>query len=113
MPRLLFACAVCAITVLAFLPTYAPLPDVVSVSDLLNHFIAFVTLYLLHTAAYPGLSVKRRSALLLGYGLFIEAVQYFLPARQASAGDVAVDAAGILAGILLHHLYHRFKRPAV
>lgn len=112
MPKLLFACAIAAITVLAFIPTYAPLPDVLSLSDILNHFAAFSTLYLLHAAAYPHITVKVRSAFLLGYGCLIEAVQYFLPPRQASAWDIAVDAAGILAGLFLYDLYLRFKRPS-
>jgi VanZ family protein len=111
--KLLFFGAVSAITLLAFIPTYAPLPEIVSFSDILNHFAAFFTLYLLHAAAYPRVSAKARCAFLFGYGLFLETVQYFLPARQASAEDIAVDAAGILTALFLHRLYRRFKPEAV
>ena len=110
--KLLFAVTFSAVTVLAFLPSYEPLPDVFSVSDVINHFLAFVTLYLLHTAAYPSVSRRTRSAVLLGYGVFIEAVQAFLPTRQASVSDIAVDSAAILTALLLHSLFYRLKPAA-
>ena len=106
--KLLFAAVFLSIAVLAFMPSYKPLPDIVSMSDILNHFAAFFTLYLLHLAAYPAVTWRLRSAFFLGYGILIEAVQAFLPTRQSSASDVAVDAAAILAAVLLHRLFRRF-----
>ena len=105
--RLLFFSALAAVTTLAFVPNYDALPEAASFSDTLNHFAAFVVLYLLHAAAYPSFHTRRRIALLLLYGVFIETVQYFLPARSASAGDVAVDAAALFAAAVLQNLLPR------
>ncbi|WP_345973435.1 VanZ family protein [Sulfurimonas diazotrophicus] len=107
--KLLFAVTLLAVTLLAFIPTYEPLPEIVSFSDILNHFAAFFTLYMLHLFAYPAFSWRRRSALLLGYGVLIEAVQAFLPNRYASLSDVAVDAAALTAAMLLHLLVYRLR----
>jgi len=113
LPKLLFWTVLICVSILAFLPTYEPLPEVVSFSDVLNHFAAFSTLYVLHAVAYPRLSIMIRGVLLLGYGLFIEAVQSFLPNRVASAEDIAVDAAGILAALLLQQLFQYMRRAAL
>jgi len=107
--KLLFAAVLFSVTVLAFMPTYAPLPDIISFSDILNHSAAFFTLYMLHLLAYPAVTQRMRAGLLLAYGILIEAVQAFLPTRYASASDVAVDAAAILAAVLLHTLFRRRK----
>ncbi|MHC3994229.1 VanZ family protein [Thiomicrolovo sp. ZZH C-3] len=107
--KLLFAVTLLAVSILAFIPTYEPLPTVVSVSDVLNHFAAFFTLYLLHLFAFPLFSWRLRSALLLGYGILIEAVQAFLPNRHASLSDIAVDAAAVAAALCLHLLVYRLR----
>jgi VanZ family protein len=105
--RILFALTLAAVTFLAFVPTYEPLPDVVSVSDVLNHFAAFFTLYALHVPAYPAVSIRHRAAGLVFYGLFIETVQAFLPNRSASVGDLLVDAAAVGAAMALQLLWRR------
>jgi len=111
--KAIFWIAFCAIAALAFMPTYDPLPDFVSLSDVLNHFTAFFTLFLLHAAAYPDMTSSKRLALFLVYGLFIEAVQYFLPTRDASLKDFAVDAAALIAALVFVRLYRRLKPVAV
>jgi len=111
--KLLFWSILTAVTVLAFLPTYEPLPDVVSYSDKLNHVAAFFTLYLLHTAAFPLLSAARHSLLLIGYGIFIEVVQAFLPTRSSSVEDLVADSIGIFTAILFQYLFLRFVRPSL
>ncbi len=107
--RLLFYGVLLAVTVLAFLPSYESLPDVVSFSDILNHFAAFATLTVLFAFAHPQITCKQRALLLLAYGTFIEAVQHFLPDRCASAEDLAVDAAGIAAGWLLLTMQRKYR----
>ncbi|WP_345986509.1 VanZ family protein [Sulfurimonas sp. HSL-1656] len=107
--KLLFAAALLAISILAFIPSYDPLPKLASFSDILNHFAAFFTLYMLHLFSYPALSWRLRSAVLLAYGLLIEIVQAFLPNRYASLSDLAVDAAAVAAAVLLHRIACRFR----
>lgn len=87
------------------MPNYDPLPPVVAISDILNHAAAFITLYILHAAGYPSVQTRARFSGLVGYGIAIEAVQYFLPARTASLSDVAVDTTALLFAITLHHLF--------
>jgi VanZ family protein len=48
-----------------------------------------------------------KAGALLGYGLLIEIVQYFLPFRQFSLLDLAVDALGLAAYALLRPLCRR------
>ncbi len=115
--RPLFWLALAGVTVLAVVPTYEPLPEVVSVSDVLNHAAAFLVLYALHALAWPAVRVPVRAGLLLAYGTGIEAVQFFLPARSASFGDIAVDGAALLAAAALHLLVRfaagqRFQRDS-
>jgi len=99
--KILFFSALLLTTTLAFLPDYSDLPEVVSVSGVLNHFIAFFTLYILFERSYPQLTCKERIFLLLIYAVFIEAVQYFLPTRAAEIMDVIVDTLGILSAYFL------------
>lgn len=99
------------ITLLAFIPSYEPLPEVVSISDKLNHFAAFAALYALHAYAYPAVGIRQRFLLLLAYGIGIEAIQSLLPTRSASVEDIAVDATALLATMALHTLFARL-RPA-
>ncbi len=96
--RLAFFSALAAITTLAFLPDYSALPPVVSYSDLANHAAAFVVLYLLYALSYPH-TARRIFMSLFIYGIFIEAVQAFLPTRFASAEDILADSAGLLLGM--------------
>ncbi|BDY12625.1 hypothetical protein HCR_09370 [Hydrogenimonas cancrithermarum] len=41
---------------------------------------------------------------MLMVGIFIEAVQYFLPYREASVFDVFADIVGIMAGVTIYHI---------
>lgn len=101
------------ITLLAVIPTYEPLPEIVSLSDKLNHFAAFSTLYILHTLAYSTVSIRNRFTYLLLYGIGIEAVQSLLPARSASFEDIAVDTLALLSTIALHTFLIRIRPTAV
>ncbi len=108
--KILLYLALTAITILAFLPNYNALPVFLSFSDLLNHTIAFIVLYLLLAGAYPLLEWKYFIFLLLLYALWIEGVQYFLPTRCASWSDIAADSVGLLLGYLFKRITKRFSK---
>jgi VanZ family protein len=77
--------------------------------DKVKHVLAFGCLAV---AASLGWAASRQTTFriacaLVLYGVFIEAVQFFIPGREASALDVAADAAGIAAGLLAVHAARR------
>lgn len=108
--KILLYLALTAVTILAFLPSYNALPAFLSFSDLLNHTIAFIILYLLLAGAYPLLGWKNFIFLLLFYASWIEGVQYLLPTRYASWGDIAADSVGLLLGYLIMRITKRFSK---
>ena len=72
------------------------IPVVEDVNDKINHCAAFFTLALLLDFSFPATRYGLSKALpLLGYGLSIEVVQYFLPYRSCSFFDLSADAAGL------------------
>lgn len=102
--RLALAVCLTIISVLAFAPLTA---DPGTGHDKLNHLLAFGVLAWLADLAFPGPGPDPWSGWglakwvgLLGYGLFIETVQFFLPYRDFSLWDLAADAAGLLGYVL-------------
>ncbi len=87
------------LALVAFL-AFAPLASApLTGHDKANHIIAFAALAWLADGAYPGPAPGRgwrKWLLLLGYGLFIEAAQHFLPYREFSGWDLVADGIGIL-----------------
>lgn len=73
--------------------------------DKLQHLLAFGSMAL--AGALGFVSRARVAAGLLGYGVFIEVVQRWVPGRDASADDVLADAAGIALGLLAEALLRR------
>jgi VanZ family protein len=66
-------------------------------NDKLEHAAAFFTLAFLLDFAWPRRAWDRSKWLpLLGYGLLIEIVQFFIPFREFSLWDLAADALGLL-----------------
>ena len=68
-------------------------------SDKINHLLAFATLGLLGSAAYP----KRLVAVLaglMGYGVLIEVLQSFTATRHAEWADLLADGTGLCLGAL-------------
>ena len=104
---LLFYTAIISITILAFLPDYDALPPIVSFSDLLNHTIAFITLFILLRLAHPALATNYAIGVLLIYAFWIELVQYFLPTRFASWSDIGADSVGLVLGFLIVKLFQK------
>jgi len=75
--------------------------------DKANHFIAFMTLYILLTFAYKNLSIVAKILILLAFGMQIEIVQYFIPGRDFSGFDVIADSVGIAIGIGTYLVYQK------
>jgi len=92
---------VCLITIEYLATTTQEIKPLEHTWDKANHFIAFMTLYVLLSLAYRKLSVVMKIALLLAFGMQIEIVQYFIPGRDFSFLDVVADSIGILIGIVL------------
>jgi VanZ family protein len=93
--RLLLITAVVVILYLA--TTSRRIPVVEDINDKVDHGIAFYALALLADFSFPRNGFGRAKALsLLGYGLAIEIIQYFLPYRSFSLLDLGADAVGLL-----------------
>jgi len=70
--------------------------------DKINHIATFFVLALLVDFSFPNFRFNSvKIFLLLGYGLSIEIIQYFLPHRMFSLFDIAADSLGLLAYSLL------------
>jgi VanZ family protein len=93
-----------AVSILSVVRSYCSLPDFVSISDLANHTAAFLVLSILLKCSYSYFRTLLWSGLMIIYALLIEAVQYFLPYRSASFGDLVADSAGILLALMLLRL---------
>lgn len=102
--------------VISFLATTSiQVPVMESVSDKIKHVAAFYTLALLADFSWPDTGFGFVKAVwLLGYGLAIEIVQYFLPYRTFSLFDLGADAVGMvlfwLSIPLLRHIYPLSQR---
>ena len=92
--RLALVAAVAIITWVA--TTDRPPPALAGFSDKLEHAAAFLALGLLADRSFPATRFGAAKILaLLAFGVAIEAVQHFLPHRDASLLDIAADVAGI------------------
>lgn len=66
-------------------------------NDKVEHAVAFFALAFLLDFAWPRQAWNRAKWLpLLGYGLFIEVVQHFIPFRLFSLWDLAADGLGLM-----------------
>lgn len=98
-----FPLAIIMITILATLGSGQLPPNPIR-SDKLNHILAFGFLTLLALVSYPKISLFKKCAFLLGYGVFIELVQYTLPWRSCSFPDVVADILGIVLAVSVWEL---------
>lgn len=97
--RLIFRLALLAYLTIISVLAFAPLASTPGTGyDKVNHILAFFVLAGLADLAYPVPTSGQgwaRWASFLGFGFFIEAVQYFLPYREFSLLDLAADGLGI------------------
>jgi len=71
-------------------------PVIENMNDKVNHIFAFYVLGFLADFSFPRNKLGLSKVLpLLGFGLLIEVIQYFLPYRTFSLYDLAADAAGL------------------
>lgn len=92
--RLALVAALAVVTYLA--TTRLNYPIVQELNDKVSHVFAFYVLALLLDFSFPKSRFGASQVLaLMGYGLLIEIVQYFLPYRTFSLYDWAADGAGL------------------
>lgn len=64
--------------------------------DKLQHLLTFYVLILLADFAWPHRSLDSgKIAFILGYGMMLEVIQYYLPYREFSLLDFVADGAGV------------------
>lgn len=93
--------------------TPSPPQPTFRVSDVVLHALAFSYLTFALGLAYPNARRLTLVGWLIGYGVFIEAVQSFESARSAELKDLLVDGAGIGFGLLLLKLLGDWSRRTV
>ena len=82
--------------------------------DKLNHLAAFFVLALLAEYAFPSATVSAlKLAPLLGFGLLIEVLQYWVGYRYFEWLDVAADGAGIAVFWLVRGALRRTFDPLI
>ena len=82
--------------------------------DKLNHLAAFFALALLTEYAFPSATVSAlKLAPLLGFGLLIEVLQYWVGYRYFEWLDVAADAAGIVLFWVIRGTLRRTFDPLI
>lgn len=101
------ALMISVIAVIYLATTSQAYPVPAAANDKTNHFIAFMELTLLAFLAWPGARLLYVVPPMLVFGLLIELTQSFLPYREFSLMDVAADAVGVAAGIVIWHLLLR------
>lgn len=92
--RFLLIAAFIVISYLATTKTDVPIVE--DMNDKANHVLAFFALALLADFSWPASGFNAPKILsLLGYGLAIEIVQYFLPSRSFFFTDLGADITGL------------------
>ena len=82
--------------------------------DKLNHLAAFFVLALLTEYAFPSATISaQKLAPLLGFGLLIEVLQYWVGYRYFEWLDVAADAAGIVLFWVIRGTLRRTFDPLI
>jgi len=92
--RWLFWFTLVVVSALAFMPG-DDVPPITTGWDKSNHSLAFFVLTLLAALSWPKQLWWRLALAMVGYGVFIEIVQYFVD-RDADMFDVVADSVGIL-----------------
>lgn len=98
--RVIFALALIFISYMAF--TTVEYKVVETTGDKINHLLAFLLLAGLCDFSFPksGFTLTK-FFFLVGYGFFIESVQYYIPTRTFSLLDIVADTFGIVIYIFI------------
>lgn len=98
-----------AVVVIEFLATTTTvhIEIVETMWDKANHFVAFITLYILLSFSHFRFNILQRGFLLFAFGLQIEIVQYFIDGRDFSLLDLFADSIAIVLGVVLLKLYEK------
>lgn len=107
--RALVAVQVAGVCWLAFDPQPPPATD--TLNDKVNHALAFAVMAFSSRLGWPPAAPWQPALALIGFGVFIEVVQTFIPGRSGEWPDLVADALGIALGLVAHRLAHRFARP--
>ncbi len=93
------AALVVTLVITMYLATTQQEPSVIdNLNDKVNHVLAFYVLAFLADYSAPKVRFNLSKGLaILGYGLLIEVIQYFLPYREFSLFDLAADGVGVAA----------------
>ena len=91
------------ISTYAMLTPHPPVVLSMHQGDKLLHLATFLGLALLADLGWPGRGfVAAKYLPLLAFGIAIECIQYYVPGRSFSLGDILADAAGLaLYGLAL------------
>jgi VanZ family protein len=101
---------VAVVAVLHLATTDRAYPGLELIWDKAKHAFAFLVLSLLLDFSLPEIRFGWAKILgLLGFGVLIEAIQYFIPYREASSLDVLADGVGIGLYMLCLPLLLRMK----
>lgn len=104
--------AVALVVTMYVATTQQELPVIDNTNDKLKHILAFYVLAFLADFSVPPVRFNLSKGLsILGYGLLIETIQYFLPHREFSLHDLAADGVGITTYVLSQSTLKRFYFP--
>ena len=104
--RVMLIAALIVISYLALTPKAYPLVE--TISDKTKHMIAFFVLAWLCDISFPKSPFSlAKICFLLGYGLFLELWQYYLPYREFSILDLLADSLGLFLYLILRPLIMR------
>jgi len=93
--RISLVASLTGILILATIPLDYPI--VSGINDKFSHLLAFFMLALLTDFSFPGYKFNWYKIIpLMGYGMLIEVIQYFLPHRMFSLFDVSANAFGMV-----------------
>lgn len=107
--QLIFACFIVFTSAMAFVPI-ADIPNVFNLWDKVQHALAFATLTIAGTLAYPKHAKLVYAGLML-YGLAIEVIQSnFTTTRFGEVSDLLADVIGIAAGWAIYLLVRKVTK---
>lgn len=110
MPPILWSFVIFIFSIVSF---DEKVPIEVGCFDKTAHFLEYgILAFLMIRSMYSRVRISYAKSFLFtlilggGYGILLELVQRFIPAREASLYDIAANFAGVISGIVLGGLYY-------